>query len=94
MAYGGGGRPDDDTPDVFVFEEDEEDLFERVYLPQVLVTDTVKAYEQDSEGDYTHTFFLDPATRDKKAKPTTRMMPIPLEWAPMFVDSPDFGTMV
>jgi hypothetical protein len=94
VAFRGEVRPDDDTPDVFVLEEDEEDLFEWVYLPQVSVMDTVKAYEQDSEGDYTHTFVLDPATRDKKAKPTTRMMPIPLEWAPMFVDNPNFGTTV
>ncbi len=94
VAFGGEVRPDDDTPDVFVLEEDEEDLFERVYLPQVLVTDTLKAYKQDSKGDYTHTFVLDPATRHNKAKPTTRMMPIPLEWAPMFVDNPNFGTSV
>jgi hypothetical protein len=94
VAFGGEVRPDDDTPEVFILEEDKEDLFEWVYLPQVLVTDTVKAYKQDSKGDYTHTFVLDPATWDKKAKPTTRMMPIPLEWAPMFVDNPDFGTTV
>ncbi len=94
MAFGGEVRPDNDTPDVFVLEEDEEDLFDWVYLPQVSVTDTVKAYEQDSDGDYTHTFVLDPATWDKRAKPTTRMMPIPLEWAPMFVNNPDFGTTV
>jgi hypothetical protein len=94
VAFGGEVWPDDDTPDVFVLEEDEEDLFDRVYLPQVLVTDTVKAYEQDSDGDYTHTFVLDPATRDKRAKPTTRMVPIPLEWAPIFVDNPNFGTTV
>ncbi len=94
VAFGGEVRPDDDTPDVFVLKEDEEDLFERVYLPQVSVTDTMKAYEQDSKGDYTHTFVLDPATWDKRAKPTTRMMPIPLEWAPMFVNNPDFGTAV
>ncbi len=66
MAFGGEVRPDDDTPDVFVLKEDKDDLFERVYLPQVLVTDTVKAYEQDSKGDYTHTFVLDPATQDNK----------------------------
>jgi hypothetical protein len=89
---GGKSRPDDNTPDVFVLEEDEEYLFERVYLPQVSVTDTVKAYKQDSKGDYTHTFVLDPATWDNK--PTTRMMPILLEWAPMFVDNPDFDTAV
>ncbi len=94
MAFGGEVRPDDNTPDVFVLEEDKEDLFKRVYLPQVLVMDTLKVYKQDSEGDYTHTFVLDPETRHKKAKPTTRMMPILLEWAPMFVDNPDFGTMV
>jgi hypothetical protein len=94
VAFGGEVQPDDDTSDVFVLEEDKDDLFERVYLPQVSVTDTVKAYDQDSKGDYTHTFVLDPATWDKKAKPTTRMMPIPLEWAPMFVDNPDFGTTV
>ncbi len=43
VAFGGEVRPDDDTPDVFFLEEDEEDLLEQVYLPQVLVTDTVKA---------------------------------------------------
>jgi hypothetical protein len=94
VAFGGKVRPDNDTPDVSVLEEDKEDLFERVYLLQVLVTDTLKAYKQDSGGDYTHTFVLDPATWHKKAKPTTTMMPIPLEWATMIVDNADFGTAV
>jgi hypothetical protein len=52
-----------------------------------LVTETVTAYKQDSDGDYAHTFVLDPTIKDRKAKPTTQMMPILLEWAPMFVDN-------
>jgi hypothetical protein len=39
-------------------------------------------------------FVLDPTVEDYNAKPTTWMMPIPLEWAPMFVDNPNFGTAI
>ncbi len=95
VAFGGEVRTNDCTPDVFVFKEDEGALFRRLYLPRVSVTETVKAYKQDSKGDYAHTFVLDPTVKDRKAKPTTRMMPIPLEWAPMFVDNPNFlGTAI
>jgi hypothetical protein len=54
----------------------------------------MRAYEQDSDGDYTHMFVLDPTVEDRNAKPTTWMMPISLEWAPMFVDNPDFGMAI
>ncbi len=91
VAFGGEVQTHGGTPDVLVFEKDEGALFKNLYLPRVLVTETVKAYKQDSDGDYTHTFVLDPTVEDRKAKPTTRMMPIQLEWAPMFVDNPDFG---
>jgi hypothetical protein len=94
VAFGGEVQTNNGTPDVFVFKEDKKDLFKRLYLPRVLVTETVKAYKQDSNGDYTHTFVLDPTAKDRKAKPTTRMMPIPLEWAPMLVDNSDFGTAI
>jgi hypothetical protein len=94
VAFGGEVRTNGSTPDVFVFKEDKEALFKRLYLPRVLVMETVKAYEQDSDGDYAHTFVLDPTVEDRNAKPTTRMMPIPLEWAPMFVDNPDFGMAI
>jgi hypothetical protein len=91
VAFGGEVQTNSGTPDVFVSEEDEGALFKRLYL---LVTETVMAYEQDSDGDYAHTFVLDPTVEDCNAKPTTRMMPIPLEWAPMFVDNPNFGTAI
>jgi hypothetical protein len=94
VAFGGEMRPNGGTLDVFVFKEDEGALFKRLYLPRVLVTETVKAYEQDSNRDYAHTFVLDPTIEDCNAKPTAQMMPIPLEWAPMFVDDPNFGTAI
>ncbi len=87
-------RTNGGTPDVFVFKEDKGGLFKRLYLPRVSVTETVTAYEQDSNGDYAHTFVLDPTVEDHNAKPTTRMMPILLEWAPMIVDNPNFGTAI
>jgi hypothetical protein len=94
VAFGGEVRTNGGTPDVFVFEEDKGALFKSLYLPRVLVMKTVMAYEQDSDGDYAHMFVLDSTVEDRNAKPTTRMMPIPLEWAPMFVDNPDFKTAI
>ncbi len=91
VAFGGEVQTNDDTLDVFIFKEDKEALFKRLYLPRVLVTETMKAYKQNSNGDYTHTFVLDPTVEDRNNKPTTRMMPIPLEWAPIFVDNPTLG---
>ncbi len=64
VAFGGEVRTNGGTPDVFVFKEDMGALFKRLYLPRVLVTETVMAYEQDSDGDYTHTFILDPTVED------------------------------
>ncbi len=93
-AFGGGVRTNGGTPDVFVFEEDKGALFKWLYLPRVLVMETIMAYEQDSNGDYTQMFLLDPTATDRNAKPTTRMMPILLEWASMFVDKPDFGMVI
>jgi hypothetical protein len=94
VAFGGEVQTNGGTPDVFVFKEDMGALFKRLYLPRVLVAETVKEYKQDSDGNYAHTFVLDQTVKDWNTKPTTRMMPIPLEWAPMFVDNPNFGTVI
>ncbi len=79
---------------MFIFKEDKGALFKRLYLPRVSVTETVMAYEQHSNGNNAHTIVLDPTIKDRNAKPTSQMMPIPLEWAPMFVDNPNFGTAI
>ncbi len=67
-------RTNGSTPDVFVFEEDKGALFKRLYLPRVLVTETIMVYKQDSDGDYTHTFVLDPTVEDR---PSTRVRMAP-----------------
>jgi hypothetical protein len=64
VAFGGEVRTNSSTPDVFVFKEDKGALFKRLYLPRVLVTEIVMAYEQDCNGDYAHTFVLDPTIED------------------------------
>ena len=79
---------------MFVFKGEERRLLDRLYLPRVSVMETFKAYEVDCDGDYSHTFVLDPTVEDRKARPTTRMMLMPLKWAPMFVDNPDFDTAI
>ena len=94
VAFGGEVCAKGTTPDVFVIEGEETTLLDRLYLPRVSVMETFRAYEVDCDGDYAHTFVLDPTVEDQKSRPTTRMMPIPLEWAPMFVDNPDFGTTI
>ncbi len=45
VAFGGEVQTNSGTLDVFVFEEDTGALFKRLYLPRVLVMETVKAYE-------------------------------------------------
>jgi hypothetical protein len=59
-----------------------------------LVTETVTAYKQDSNGDYAYMFVLDPTVEDRNTKPTTQMMSIPLEWNPMLVENPNFRTAI
>jgi hypothetical protein len=94
VVFGGEVRTNGSTPDVFVFEEDEGALFKRLYPPRILVTETVKAYTQDSNGDYAHTFVLDPTVEYRNTKPTTWMTSILLEWGSMFVDNPNFGMAI
>ena len=94
MAFGGEVQMNNGTPDVFVFKEDEGALLKRLYLPRVLVTETVTAYKQDSNGDYAYMFVLDPTVEDRNTKPTTQMMSIPLEWNPMLVENPNFRTAI
>ncbi len=74
VAFGGEVRTNGGTPDVFVFEEDKGALFKRLYLPRVLVTKTVTAYEQDSNRDYAHMFVLDPTVEDRPSA-RVRMAP-------------------
>ncbi len=73
VAFGGEVRTNSGTPDVFVFEEDKGALFKKLYLPRVL-TETITAYEQDSNRDYAHMFVLDPTVKDRPSA-RVRMAP-------------------
>ena len=88
-------RPLGPTPNVVVFEEAEDTLFQRINLPPARLKKTHDWYHSTANGsDQNNTFVVDPSISVKAAGVVTGLIPIPLEWASMFLDGPNFGTTV
>jgi hypothetical protein len=81
------------TPNVAVFNEAKDTLFQRFNLPRAPVAETNARYSSQANGNnQSHTFVVDPLVTARVTGAVTRMIPIPMEWVPMFVDGPNFGT--
>ena len=76
-----------------MFNKAEDTLFQRFNLPLARLVETHKWYHLQANGnDQNNTFLVDPSVTVKATGAVTRLIPIPLEWAPMFIDGPNFGT--
>jgi hypothetical protein len=68
-------------------------LFQRFNLPRACLVETNARYSSQANGNnQSHTFVVDPLVTARVTGAVTRMIPIPMEWVPMFVDEPNFGT--
>jgi hypothetical protein len=92
VAFEGDIRPQGPTPNVVVFTEAEDTLFKRFHLPTARLAETHARYRSRADGnDQLPTFVVDPSITTRVTGAVTRLIPIPLEWAPMFLDGPTFG---
>jgi hypothetical protein len=92
VAFEGDIQPQGPTPNVVVFNEAEDTLFQRFNLPLACLVETNTRYSsQANRNDHSHMFLVDPVTA-RVTGAVTWLIPIPMEWAPMFVDGPNFGT--
>ena len=91
VAFEGDIRPQGFTPNVVVFNKAEDTLFQRFNLPSANLVGNEQWYSSQANGnDRKNTFLVDPAITVKANGAVTRLIPIPLEWAPMFIDGPHF----
>ena len=75
-----------------MFTEAEDTLFKRFHLPTARLAETHARYCSQANGnDQLPTFVVDPSITTRVTGAVTRLIPIPLEWAPMFLDGPTFG---
>ena len=90
VAFEGEVRADHGAPHVWRFEEEDEDVFDPVPLPDgVSFMAAVEYYggvAQDSN------FWEDVAPATNNEQWTGRLIPIPTQWAPLFLDYPNLGT--
>jgi len=95
VAFAGDIRAQGPTPNVIVFDEEEDTLFQRFDLPAARLVETLDWYRSTANGnDQNNTFVVDPSIPIKVGGAVTRLIPIPLGWASMFLDGPNFGTTV
>ncbi len=95
VAFEGGIWPQGPTPNVVVFDEAKDTMFRSLFLPLVHLPETLHRYSARANGnDQNNTFVINPAVTERVTGPVTRVIPIPMEWAPMFVDGPNFGTTI
>jgi hypothetical protein len=80
------------VPNLWRFDEPDEQLFRLVKLPPVALRDVARFYASDDNDDY----YRDTIVPDKGGagwKPMCgHLIPIPGEWAALFLDYPDLGT--
>jgi hypothetical protein len=95
VAFEGDIWPQGPTSNVVVFDEAKDTMFWSHFLLPVRLLETVRRYSTQANGkDQNNTFVVDPAVTESVTGPVTQVIPIPMEWAPMFVDGPNFGIAI
>ena len=95
VAFGDDVRPDATCPNVWVFDGRDEELFARVDLPDVNIQETLRFYSDEENGnDACSSFELNPTAVGLGRSRATPMIPIPMEWAALFLDNPTFGVAI
>jgi hypothetical protein len=80
------------VPNLWRFEEPEEQLFRLLTLPPVLLSNTARYYADGANNEYYRTTVAPDARGAGWAPSCGHLIPIPVEWAPIFFDYPDSGT--
>jgi hypothetical protein len=79
-------------PNLWKFEEPDDQLFRLLTLLPVLLSDTALYYEDEKNNKYYRATVAPDKGGPGWAPPCRRLLPILVEWAPMFLDYPDSGT--
>ncbi len=79
-------------PNLWRFEDPEEQLVRLLTLLPVLLSNTTRYYADRVSNKYYHTTVAPDAEGASWASSCGRLIPILVEWAPMFLDYPDSGT--
>ncbi len=94
MAFEGNIRSGRGVPNLWRFDKPDEQLFWLVKLPQVALHNVAMLYASDDNDDY----YRDTIIPDKGgagwARMCGRLIPIPGEWAVLFLDYPDLSTTI
>jgi hypothetical protein len=91
VTFEGEVRTGTQVPNLWRFDEPEEHLFRLLALPPVLLSDTAKFYANAANGEYYRATVVPDAGGPNWAPTCGRLIPIPIEWAPMFLDYPESG---
>jgi hypothetical protein len=92
VAFKGEVRTGTNVPNLWRFEELEEQIFWLLTLPPVSLSNTARYYEDGANDKYYRTTVAPDARGAGWAPSCGHFIPIPVEWAPMFLDYPDSGT--
>ena len=92
VAFEGEVRTGTGVPNLWRFDELEEHLFRPITLPTVSLSDTATFYAEEANSEYYRATVVPDAGGAGWAPACGRLIPIPVTWAPMFLDYPDLGT--
>jgi hypothetical protein len=92
VAFEGEVRTGTNVPNLWRFEEPEEQFLRLLTLTPVLLSDTARYYADRANNKYYCTTVAPDAGGASWAPSCGGLIPIPVEWAPMFLDYPDSGT--
>jgi hypothetical protein len=93
VAFEGNVRSGRGVPNLWRYDEPDEQLFRLVTLPPVALRKVAKFYASDDNTDYYRNTIVPDKGGAGWAPLCGRLIPIPVEWASLFLDYPDMGTM-
>jgi hypothetical protein len=92
VAFEGDIQPQGPTLNVVVFNKAKDTLFQQFNLPRARLVETNTRYSlRANRNNQSLTFVVDPSVTARVTGAVTRMIPIPMEWAPIIVYGPNFG---
>ncbi len=95
VAFGDDIRNGATTPNVWAFKGEKHELFYRLHLPDINLKEMQLFYSNKTKGNNSSSSFaMDPATKELGRGPVTLIIPIPMEWASLFVDNPSYGSAI
>ena len=92
VAFEGNVRSGQGVPNLWRFDEPDEQLFRLVMLPPVALREVATFYASDDNDDYYRNTIVPDEGGAGWAPRCGRLIPIPVEWASLFLDYPDLGT--